>query len=183
MWYFCSSAGCAVNGSLHSCWWEHEWFLALCELWKLFNLELSGNCTFPTAVLCTTSWNFILCTDCYSVKDFKVFLCRCLELFLCLALLSPILSQHILVAHFFQSLISIFSIQDIFGPFLLSSYSGNCFWVEIQGSYKAHLTWFLFLRDHNPELPIVQYVKTTVLYISSNWLVLCQKASQIEFPS
>lgn len=35
---------------LHPNWWELRWFLALWELWELFGLQLSGNCSFLEVV-------------------------------------------------------------------------------------------------------------------------------------
>lgn len=35
---------------LHPNWWARRWFLALWELWELFGLQLSGNCSFLEVV-------------------------------------------------------------------------------------------------------------------------------------
>lgn len=39
---------------LHPNWWALRWFLALWELWELFGLRLSGNCSFLEVVHCHT---------------------------------------------------------------------------------------------------------------------------------
>ena len=51
---------------LHSGWWG---FSAIHELWKLFNVQFSSNCSFHRNCSCPDLWNSTcVCSDWYSTK-------------------------------------------------------------------------------------------------------------------
>lgn len=57
----------------------------------------------------------------------------------------------------------------------LALWTKICFLTESHGVCRARLVCYSFLRDQSPTLPVDEYLKTVVVYILSNFLVVLQK--------
>ena len=152
----------------HSGWWDHELFLAQCELWKIFDLLLSMGFRQPRGVSSQTS------ASQNSANHWRGPICPSQEFSRSHSLLWSSLPQ-ILGPFSLKILISIFSTQ----PDLWALQTGNCLWAVHWADCGVHFIDLTVLFSNiSLALPLANSWESFVSHILSDFLgfvlfVLC----------